>query len=129
MWSLGCCLYEMLTLSLPFAAENMDQLYQVVTKGAFDPIARHFSADATKVLKVLLTTKPEKRVSCQQLIHMPFFRNRVNQFMPDYIEGKYESNHGFNSNAYGEHEAVTRSQLLKTIRLGDGGIFRATMAK
>ena len=24
MWSLGCCLYEMLTLSLPFAAQDMD---------------------------------------------------------------------------------------------------------
>ena len=30
IWSLGCCFYEMLTLSLPFAAADMDKLYAIV---------------------------------------------------------------------------------------------------
>ena len=65
IWSLGCCLYEMLTLYLPFSAPDMDQLYQRVTNGAYQGVPRHYSNDTSAILKLLLSTKPEKRPSCQ----------------------------------------------------------------
>ena len=36
IWSLGCVLYETLTLHPPFRAENMKQLYKRVCQGTFD---------------------------------------------------------------------------------------------
>ena len=33
IWSLGCILYEMLTLHLPFQAGNLDSLYKLILKG------------------------------------------------------------------------------------------------
>lgn len=36
IWSLGCVLYETLTLVPPFRAANMNDLYKRVVKGAFD---------------------------------------------------------------------------------------------
>ena len=35
LWSLGCVLYEMITLRLPFRAQNMEGLYNKVCKGQF----------------------------------------------------------------------------------------------
>lgn len=35
IWSLGCVLYEMITLLPPFTAQNMAGLSQKVTKGVF----------------------------------------------------------------------------------------------
>ena len=38
IWSLGCVIYEIASLCLPFQASNMDELYEAVNRGLFDSI-------------------------------------------------------------------------------------------
>ena len=45
IWSLGCVLYEMITLMPPFRATSMAGLSQKVTRGIYDPIPKQFSLD------------------------------------------------------------------------------------
>lgn len=56
MWSLGCCLYEMLTLRTPFQADDMDQLYERVTRGDFAAVDNSYSSELRAMLHMLLTT-------------------------------------------------------------------------
>ena len=45
IWSLGCVLYESITLKPPFRAEDMAGLYKKVLKGQYPPMPPHYSSD------------------------------------------------------------------------------------
>jgi len=54
IWSLGCVLYESITLKPPFRAEDMQGLYKKVLKGIYPKIPTQYSQDLQMILKSLL---------------------------------------------------------------------------
>jgi NIMA (never in mitosis gene a)-related kinase len=48
IWSLGCILYEMATLTVPFKAENYLALASVITECKKKPIPDKYSDDLAK---------------------------------------------------------------------------------
>ena len=68
IWSLGCVLYEAITLKPPFRAEDMDGLYKKVTKGSYSKIPEHFSKSLSSVIKSMLQVNPSNRPSAAQLL-------------------------------------------------------------
>jgi NIMA (never in mitosis gene a)-related kinase len=54
IWSLGCVLYEAVTLKPPFRAEDMQGLYKKVLKGIYPKIPGSFSKDMEQIIKMMI---------------------------------------------------------------------------
>ena len=80
IWSLGCVLYEMITLRPPFRAKNMEGLYKKVIQGRFNRIPNQFTNDLFKIVQLLLQVNPEKRPSCSEILNNPIVLKRIEFF-------------------------------------------------
>jgi NIMA (never in mitosis gene a)-related kinase len=65
IWSLGCVLYESVTLRPPFRADDMAGLYKKVLKGVYPKIPTHFSVDLANSVKELICVQAQLRPSCE----------------------------------------------------------------
>lgn len=64
IWSLGCVIYEAITLKPPFRAEDMQGLYKKVLKGIYPKIPSIFSSDLSALVKFLIQVTPKMRPDC-----------------------------------------------------------------
>jgi len=81
MWSLGCVLYEMCTLSLAFPEQNFVQLIQSICRGSYAPIPHHFSTKLADLVQVLLRPMPARRPSVEQLLSCSTLENEVQTYL------------------------------------------------
>ncbi|OMJ67457.1 hypothetical protein SteCoe_35383 [Stentor coeruleus] len=69
IWSLGCVLYEAITLKTPFDGHNMHELFENVIAGHINPIPKIYSRDLGLLLKVLININPSERPSCDEILN------------------------------------------------------------
>ena len=69
IWSIGCILYEMCALTLPFKGKTFENVYKNVLKGVYNPIPGHYSKELSQVIFGLLQVNPNNRPSCQEILN------------------------------------------------------------
>ena len=83
IWSLGCVLYETLTLYPPFRASDMNALYKKVVKGVYEDPSGIYSRDLKRLINSMLMVKPELRPSCEQILNCKEFQKASKLFNLD----------------------------------------------
>jgi NIMA (never in mitosis gene a)-related kinase len=71
IWSLGCVLYEMITLLPPFRASSMAGLATKVTKGQYGPIPQQYSVDLSQMIRSMLQVEPRNRPTIDKILATP----------------------------------------------------------
>ena len=108
IWSLGCVLYEMISLFPPFRAKTMELLYKRVMKGEISNIPDKFSFDLFEIVNLLIQVNPVKRPSCGEILK--------NEIIVKKIEYFRDCNNKNNDNFEGDEDDEEQF-LLKTIFL------------
>ena len=106
IWSLGCVLYEMITLKPPFRADNMQGLYKKVIKGQYPKISDKYSVDLQTIVRILLQVSPKKRPTCQEILNHAIVKQKMEELFPD----------EYSSDSSGDEP---KNKLLKTIYFTD----------
>lgn len=74
IWSLGCLVYELCSLSPPFTALNQRSLEAKIRTGKFRPISERYSRDLSDVVNSMLKVNEERRPSIDKLLGCSIFQ-------------------------------------------------------
>jgi serine/threonine protein kinase len=74
IWSAGVVLYSMLYGSVPFKANNMEELHTMIMKGKYT-LKEDISDEARDLLKIMLEKSPRKRATVQEILKHDWFKD------------------------------------------------------
>ena len=104
VFSLGCVLYEMAALKVPFEAGSLPELFKKVTRGLIAKIPPSYSENLYSIIKLCLTVDPRNRPSISQLMEHPLVAARLATLKPDL-----------------KSDQANLEMLMNTIRVDRGG--------
>lgn len=80
IYSLGCCIYEMAALKLPFEAKSMEELKQKIRNNMISPLASGYSEELKKTIFRCLTKNPSVRPTAEKLLNSPLFVLKCSEY-------------------------------------------------
>lgn len=85
IYSLGCCIYEMAALRLPFEAKSMEELKQKIRNNVILPLPNQYSEELKKAIFKCLAKNPTVRPTAEKLLSSPIMQLKISEYgMEDY---------------------------------------------
>jgi len=108
IWSIGCIIYEMTSLTLPFKGDTINSLYENIMSKKIKPIPDFYSEDLNKIINYMLIYDPSKRPSTDLLLNNPRIKKELAKLKDIYI--KYKINKSSSNSKY-----KVNTQIIKEI--------------
>lgn len=83
MWSMGCILYEMCALQVPFDAHSISGLVQKICYGPLPIVPDSYSDFLRRLCLQLLDRDPKKRPSADEVLQLPEIQKVVRQMLEE----------------------------------------------
>ncbi|GAB6029041.1 Serine/threonine-protein kinase Nek8 [Chamberlinius hualienensis] len=83
MWSLGCILYEMVTLKRAFDGDSLPSVVLKIMEGVIEPIDKSYSKKMWNLIKSLIHINPESRYTTERVMAEPIMFNAITDLYTD----------------------------------------------
>lgn len=90
IWSLGCILYELCALRVPFASQNITGLIHRIVNGTMPVVPDHYSDFVRQLCTDMMNRNPKARPSAAKILQYP----EIQQVMKDMLREAQEQRHG-----------------------------------
>ncbi|CAF0791627.1 unnamed protein product [Adineta steineri] len=97
IWSLGCCVYEMVTLEHAFNAKDMNSLVVKIIREETPKLSKHYSQPLRDIITSLLKKDPDQRPTAKSLLQNAYIKQHILRLL-DKTKNKCQ-NH-INSNSH-----------------------------
>lgn len=93
VWALGCVLYEMAALRVPFDATSLQSLVQKITRGPTPAIPSSYSPELRQLCGDLLHREQTSRPSGQEILQRPLIQHEIRRMLrEEQAKGSARSN-------------------------------------
>jgi NIMA (never in mitosis gene a)-related kinase 1/4/5 len=113
IWSLGCILYELVTLKHAFDANSMKGLVLKILRGSYPSIPTTYSQELRDLISEMLTRDPAKRPSVKKILEKDFLSSRINALVSNTIV-KHELGNTLLKKVTGNGENVSPTPSIST---------------
>jgi len=96
-WMIGCVLFELMTLELPFKGNNLPILMQNIINNPIPDINVDYSDELKFIVKGLLKKNMNERISLNEIINRPFVKNKIKS-LNIYFDNNNKTNNINNDN-------------------------------
>ena len=80
VYSLGCCIYEMAGLRLPFEAKSMEELKQKIRNNIISPLPSNYSEELKKAIFKCLAKNPSMRPTAEKMLNSPIMELKIGEY-------------------------------------------------
>mmetsp|Transcript_69247 Transcript_69247/g.122511 ORF Transcript_69247/g.122511 Transcript_69247/m.122511 type:complete len:427 (+) Transcript_69247:85-1365(+) len=81
IWALGCVLYEMAALRVPFDAQSLQSLVQKITRGPTPVLPGSYSPELRQLCGDLLAREQNSRPSAQEILQRPLIQHEIRRML------------------------------------------------
>ena len=101
IWSIGCILYELTTLSVPFQANDMIGLKKKVISGYYyDKIPNIYSKDIQSMIRFLLDINVDRRPNIKEILSSRIFQRKEHELN---LSSKNNFDHDINDKLHNQY--------------------------
>jgi len=83
LWALGCVVYELIALRVPFRAQNASDLSKRITSGILPTMPEGYSSDVKTIIRNLLVQDYQRRPSASALVKSPMVQLQICKMLND----------------------------------------------
>uniref|UniRef100_A0A8C3BCK5 non-specific serine/threonine protein kinase n=1 Tax=Cairina moschata TaxID=8855 RepID=A0A8C3BCK5_CAIMO len=90
IWSLGCILYELCTLTHPFQAKSWKHLILKICRGSYNPLPCHYSYELQYLIKQMFKRNPKDRPSASTILKRSCLAKFIKHCLPPEVADEFK---------------------------------------